>query len=811
VKISFQWLSDYIDLTGVTPEELAELLTGHGIPVEVIEPLNKGVRGVVVGHVLSVEPHPDADRLRLCKVDAGGDRPLTIVCGASNVAPGQKVPTALPGSELPGKIIEKARLRGVTSEGMLCSARELGLDVKLLPREQTEGLYLLPPDAEAGASVADLLRLDDVVLELELTPNRSDCLSVRGVAYEVGAILDRPVHFPERVPPKDQATSPVSVSIASDACSYYGGQVIRGVRVVPSPLWMQMRLMAVGVRPINAIVDATNYVMLEWGQPLHAFDFSRVIGSKIIVRQARRGETLETLDGVVRELDESMLVIADAERPIALAGVMGGQNSEVRQETDTLLLESALFSSRSVRATSKKLGIRSEAALRFEKEMDPVATQSALDRVTALICELTGGEKVGGVVEDRKGEIRRPVTVSLRTSKVNGVLGIRVNEQEIAAILRRLRFAARQEGERFTVEVPTRRPDISREIDMIEEVARLFGYQRIPTTLPEGALTHGRLAPLQALRRKVRHVLVDLGFFETWTYSFIHPGVFRRMDPEGVLPGVHPLTGRDMETVIRLAHPMSEERSVLRTTLLPSLLDVAAYNRNRKNDDLAFFEIGTTFWPRVLPLEELPDERHVLAGVMTGKASTGSGDPVDFFLGKGVVEHLLERLGLPEAEYRSIPVKGLHPGQTALIQWKGTPIGLMGMVHPDAEESWDLRETFYFELDLGVLAPLADGKTVYRPLPRYPSVERDLAVVVDLAVPAGEIRKAILAAAGDLAESVRIFDVYQGEQVPPGKKSVAFSIVYRAPDRTLTDEEVNVRHESVFSALQTRFQAQRRG
>lgn len=810
MKLSYNWLQDYVDLgPDMTPEKLADLLTNHGIPVEVIEPLNKGIKNVVVGHVLQTEPHPNADRLKVCTVDAGGPEPLQIVCGAPNVRPGQKVPCAVVGSELPGGVkIKRAKLRDVESQGMLCSASELGLDVRLLPKDQTEGLYVLPEDTPVGEPVVKVLGLDDVVMELELTPNRADCLSYRGVAYEVAALLGTKPKFEERVsanPAGLAGDSPVQVRIESPNCTQYAAQVVKGIRVAPSPLWLQMRLLAVGVRPINNIVDVTNYVMFEYGQPLHAFDLSEITESTIVVRQASENEKLVTLDGQERSLDPSMLVIADPKRAVGLAGVMGGENSEVRDTTTGIVLESAYFDPGTTRQTGKKLGLRSEAQMRFEKGIDPSIMRPALLRAARMIAELGGGQLVGQPVEVVRQQ-PEDIELRLRVSRTNLVLGTRLDMDTISGVLTRLGLAnSRVDGDTLTVRVPTRRPDITGEIDLIEEVARLHGYDQIGTTMPEGVLTQGGLNPQQKLRRLIRNLLAGMGLLEVCTYSFTNPAW---LEPLG-LDETSPLRKQ-----LPLALPMSDERKVLRTTLLPSLVEVVQYNLNRKNLDLALFEIGKVFLADRLPVTELPAEDVKVAAIFTGRfgplAIGEKPGKIDFYTVKGIVETLLVNLGIPGVRYQPENVPGMHPGRTASLEAGGVVLGYLGSLHPAVIEAWNLKETYYFELNLAALEQAAQPQIGFKPLPKFPAIERDLAVVVPLDVPAGSLELAIREAAGELLEEVRLFDVYQGEQVEAGKKSLAFSLVYRAEDRTLTDEEAQARHNRVVEALEKAFQAELR-
>ncbi|HEU4963747.1 MAG TPA: phenylalanine--tRNA ligase subunit beta [Bacilli bacterium] len=830
MKISYQWLRDYIEIEDLTAEQIGAKLTEGGIEVEVFTPLNQGVTGVVVGHVLETRPHENADKLRVCTIDAGTGEHLQIVCGAPNVAPGQKVPVAVVGSVLPGDFkIKKAKLRGVESHGMLCSAKEIGMDVKLLPKEQTEGLYILPEDAPIGTDIPEYLYLNDIVFELDLTPNRSDCLNYRGVAYELAALLDRPLKD-EKLAYHDVSNkqgyanaigatlhdlngvdftqpSPVSVKVESDNCTKYAAQVVKGLTVGESPLWLQARLLAVGVRPINNVVDVTNYVMFEMGQPLHAFDLDKVADNTIIVRQANEGEKHVTLDGIERNLDPSMLVIADPQKAIGLAGVMGGENSEVDDNTTTIVLESAYFDPGTTRKTGKALGLFSEAQKRFEKGMiDQGMITQALLRAAHLIAELAGGEVVDMPVEVTKQPIEGH-TLELRLERVNGLLGTAITDEEMVDVLRRLGFDVtgyKVDGV-HRVTAPTRRPDMLREVDLIEEVARVYGYDKIPVTLPQGAYVQGQLTPAQKLRHAIREVLIHAGMTEAVTYTFAAPGHLEKF-------GLH---GEEkLNKQLALLHPMSEERSVLRTHMLPSLAEVVQYNRNRKQNDLAIFEVGKVFFPHE-DTTQLPTEKMQVAGILTGNyGAAGVGEkrnPVDFFTIKGIVESLFDALGIQDVTYERMELPGMHPGRTAGILKGDLPLGFVGALHPEVEAVNELAPTYYFQLGLEeLLEAMKDRSQTVKSLPKFPAMGRDIALLVDVDVAAGTMLDTIRGAAGDLLESVEIFDLYQGAQVPEGKKSVAYALVYRSPERTLTDEEVTARHEQVLTALKERHGAELR-
>lgn len=813
MKVSYQWLSQYVDLSGVTAEELAEKLPRAGIEVDTVDNRNTGVEGVVVGYVKQRDKHPDADKLSVCIIDAGQGEDLQIVCGAKNVAAGQKVPVALVGAKLPdGLHIKRAKLRGVESRGMICSAKELGLNDKLLPKEIQEGILVLPEQTEIGASILDVLGINDKVLELDLTPNRSDCLSMLGVAYEAAAILGREVKLPDAaeglVSSGAAASDSVRVTVSAKECPHYAARVIEGVSIGQSPLWLQNRLMAAGIRPINNIVDVTNYVMLEYGQPLHAFDANRIESKHIDVRLAKEGERIVTLDDADRALEPHMLLITDGAKPIAIAGVMGGANSEVTESTTRIVLESAKFAGGSVRKTSRQLGLRSEASLRFEKEVNPEAVIPALDRAAALICQLAGGQAADGIVEVwTAGE--QPVTLTISLAKVNGYLGTSLTLDEVKSIFDRLHFSyeSAEENEALRIHVPKRRGDITRDVDLIEEIARLYGYDNIPTTLIKGNTTPGSFNKGQKVRREARTLLARSGLYEVITYTFTHP------DQISQFPGHY----ADVKPVA-LGLPMSEERSTLRTSLIPHLIEVASYNRNRNTDDVAIFEIGKAFLSREEKLTKQPEERLLLSLLWTGNREesnwSGKSAKVDFYDIKGVLEKLFAHLGLTSVVYRAAQPDGYHPGRTAEILLE-TPqgelfLGTVGQLHPALQQEKDLDDTFIAELELETIAEQAVFAIAYKTLPRYPAVTRDLAVVVAGEVPVAALESKVKEAAGEWLESVQVFDVYTGERLGGNRKSVALSLVFRHPERTLTDEEIAELHGGIVSALEQTFDAELR-
>ncbi|MGI6474742.1 MAG: phenylalanine--tRNA ligase subunit beta [Thermoactinomyces vulgaris] len=675
--VSYEWLSQYVDLEGISPEDIAEEMNRTGIEVEVIYTRDPGVNGVVVGEVLAVEPHPEADRLNICTVNVGKGQLLQIVCGAKNVAAGQRVPVALIGAKLPGGVhIKKAKLRGVESHGMICSAKELGFPDKVLMKEQTEGIFVLEPDAPVGMDIKEYLSMDDQVIELQLTPNRSDCLGMWGVAHEVAAIFDRELRLPvisEQVP--SEAGTGVEVVVESvEDCPFYAAQVVGNLEVGPSPQWMQNRLISAGIRPINNIVDITNYVMLETGQPLHAFDFDKIANGQILVRRANDGEKIVTLDDVERECDPEMLLVTDGQEPLAVAGVMGGASSEVTKETKTVLLEAAFFNPLTVRQTSKNLGLRSEASTRFEKGVDPEQILPALYRAVQLLRQLCGGVVSSDASVHKAGDVEE-VTISLRHERLVNLLGVQISPDEVMDIFRRLRLPAAFENDVYQVQIPTRRPDLMMEVDLVEEVARLYGYDRIPATLPWGQQLPGALTREQKLRRDARHMLRELGLNEVVTYSLTSD------EAEQEIASLYDLQP------IRVAMPMSKEHAVLRTTLLPQLIKAAAYNVHRGNERVQLFEVGKVYLTQEETLTDLPEERLQLAALIAGpKAAsiwkTPQVDAQNFYELKGILESVLERFGVRDAEYQAADLNGFHPGRTALCVVEDEVIGVLGQLHP---------------------------------------------------------------------------------------------------------------------------------
>lgn len=800
MRISLKWLAEYVDIT-VPPEELARRLTLSSAEVEAIERTGTWDRDkVFVARVVAVAPHPNADRLRLATVEYGGQR-QTVVCGAPNVATGQKVAFATAGARIidghtgQPTILKPARIRGVESAGMVLSERELGLS------DKHEGILVLPEDAPVGVPLADYL--GDTVLDIAVAANRPDLMSVVGVAREVAALTAQTVREPDLRYEESgtPAAERVRVEIADpDLCPRYTATLIDGVKVGPSPAWMQERLIAAGMRPINNVVDITNYVMLELGQPVHAFDYTKIEGATIIVRRARAGERLVTLDGVERTLTPDMLVIADAEKPIAVAGVIGGLNSEVGAQTTTVLLESASFNPASVRRTSMALRVRSEASARFEKGPGPVLPEIAARRAAKLMAELAGGRVAPGIV-DAYPQPMEQTRIAVTAARLRMVLGAEVPAPEVCRILRSLGFAVDQRSpDTYEVHVPYWRTDIRIPDDVIEEVSRIYGYDRIPARLLAGEIPAMGHEPLREFREEVKNILAAAGMQEVITYSLTTLTALSKVVPPEDLATTPPL---------RVLNPVSSEHEYLRTSLRSSLLQTLAANLRVEEGPVALFEAGRVYLARE---NDLPEEVEIVAGVVSGRRLDRWGrateEPLDFFDAKAYVEYLLERLGL-QARYQETTAYAFLPGRTAEIRVEERAIGLLGQVHPRTAAEFDIEDDVYlFEVNLPTLQELAPQRRRYHPIPRYPAVEQDLAIIVDEAIPAARIQEIIRSS--PLVREVRPFDVYRGTPVPPGKKSVAFSLSFQAPDRTLTEEEVNRARERIVQRLMRDLGAQLR-
>jgi phenylalanyl-tRNA synthetase beta chain len=806
MKVSYTWLKDYV-VTPLSVEEIAESLTGAGLQVEGIHRQAYNFQGVIVGQIQEIQKHPQSDKLFICRVEAGPGREFFVVCGASNIAVGAKVPLALEGAELPdGTRITSSKIRGILSQGMICSEKELGLS------EVADRIMILSEQAPVGVPLSEVLPEQDVILEIAITPNRGDCLSLIGIAREVAALtggtLKKPsITLQARGEPISRFTS-VTIQ-APSLCPRYTASLIRNVAIKPSPAWLKNRLEAVGIRSINNVVDVTNYVMMELGQPLHAFDFDKLEDHRIVVRQAGENERLKTLDGVERILDPEMLVIADGKRAIGIAGVMGGLNTEVEETSRQILLESAFFSPESIRKTSKKLGLRTEASYRFERGVDPLGTPVALKRATQLIQEVAGGEIASGIIDEFPVPFS-PTRLSLRAQRARQILGADLSVQQMRSILTSLEFSvSEQPNEILQVEVPSHRSDITREIDLIEEVGRIHGYDKISPTLPSGRIVPQDEKISQKVESLIQQILIGEGFYEVINYSFMSKSALDKLKiPESDY----------RRRTVTLENPIIEEQNQLRTTLVPHLLQNACLNF-KYHDSLRLFEISRVFINRegyvsgpdgeagaAREMALLPEEPVFVAGIMGGyREEVYWGEarkPVTFYDLKGVLENIFSILKV-SYRLRNAQIPFLHPGQSAEIQIERQAVGYLGKIHPEVAEIYELDQPLYlFEINLGQIVPHVRTSVSFKPLPKFPSVRRDLAILVPLTVRAEDIETQIRNVAGPILEEVKLFDLYQGEQIAEGFVSLAYSLIYRNPDRTLTDSEVNLVHSQIIQSLE---------
>ncbi|TDA68248.1 MAG: phenylalanine--tRNA ligase subunit beta [Clostridia bacterium] len=789
MRVPLEWLQEYVAVE-VPPEELAARLTDAGLEVDSVATVDP-LPGVITCRLTAIEPHPDSLHLWICQVDTGGTREQ-VVSGAPNLRVGQVAVLARPGAVLPGgQEIRKARFRGVDSEGMLCSAPELGL-----PGRHEEGILELGPDTPPGQPVSQVLGLEEVVIGLEITPNRADCLGLANLAREVAAVTGAPLKLPGELeggttvfPATSQVHDQVGVTITEpELCYRYVAKIITGVRVAPSPAWMQRRLEAAGFRAVNNVVDITNYVMLETGQPLHAFDYARLSGPEIIVRRARDRESIRTLDGVERELAETMLVIADREKPVAVAGVMGGEATEITGDTTTVLLESACFAGPSVRQTARQLGLASEASLRFARGVDREGCLAAAERACRLLAEIAGGEVVPGAVDSYPCPWV-PVSITLSPSRVQELLGAEIPPGEMVDILSRLQLQWEEgtDGD-LRVHIPSYRADLTLEADLVEEVARLWGYNRIPAVFPPGVTGEAKLTREQRLEAGARQILATSGLYEVVTYSFISPQELIRL---GLSPGI----------AVRLRNPLREEQGIMRPSLLPGLLQVARDNLFRQQHTVAIYEVGKVFHQA----EPGPHESLMAAALVTGERPAGwnwAATPLGFFYLKGILEEWMRRWGIELEFCRAGHLPFLHPGRAVVLRAGGREVGFLGEVHPEVQRSCDLpRRATVFEVELRPLMTLARLVPAYQPLLRFPVVERDVAVIVPEDVPGQLVQETIAQAAGEVLRSIQLFDVYQGEQIGQGRRSLAFHLVYGGEDHTLNEEELASIHGRVVAAL----------
>jgi len=790
MKVSWNWLSEFVDMT--TPAaSLAERLSMSGFEVEAIEEYGRELSGVVVAEIMQVRRHPQADRLSVCDVRSGGDAIATVVCGATNMRVGDRVAYAPPGATLPGgRTIAAAEIRGVHSAGMLCSEAELGLGT------DAAGILILPKDAPVGERVSAILGLEDTVLDIAVTPNRGDCLSILGMAREIAALTGghlRRQRLSVRES-KQPAADLISIRIAdADLCRRYVGRVIVGIKIGPSPLWMQNRLQAVGLRPINNVVDVTNYVMIERGQPLHAFDYDRLPRPEITVRRAGANATITTLDAQARTLQPDDLLITSGDQPVAIAGVMGGAGSEVTTSTRRMLLESAWFDPASVRRTAKRAGLRTEASIRFERATDIEGVGLAADRASALIAKVAGGSVATGQV-DAYPSPWKPARIGLRIARVEELLGMPVSRGDVVSRLKALGISTAPASRgTLTVAPPSYRSDLSREVDLIEEIVRLGGYEKVPTSVPRVTLTGGGEGDEQRRLRQLRRVLCAQGLNEVVFLSFCSS----RMNE--LFPGLG-----DHAKPVRVLNPVTQDEPELRRSLCPGLARNVRDNLDLGAPHVAVFSIGKVFWHD----QRYYEERRLAGALSAFLPNTGLGArgvPVEFVDVKGIVEVALDFLGVPEARW--IPAgdrQGFHPGKTARLEVGDIPVGIVGQLHPSVQEELSLDQACWlFELDLEQLVQYCPARVVYRDLPRFPAVVRDLAVVTEEKFESDQVVRFVREwnASSRLIEDIFLFDQYFGAPIPTGKKSLAYSISYRAPDRTLTDAEVNDVHTRLIAAL----------
>lgn len=788
MNLSMKWLSDYVTLD-TTVKDFCAAMTMSGSKVEVATEEGSEIKNVVVGKLLSVVPHENSDHLVVCQVDVGQEQPIQIVTGAPNVKAGDIVPVALCGAELPNGVkIKKGKLRGVESNGMLCSLGELGLTVHDFPYAIADGIFLIQEDCQIGQDIHEAIGLNDTSVEFEITSNRPDCLSVTGLAREAAATYHVPLNLkkPTFQGIDGNIQDALQVEIQNkEKCPRYAAGIVKNVKIAPSPRWMRERLRASGVRPINNLVDITNYVMLEYGQPMHAFDLRYVKDGKIVVRNAAEGETITTLDGVTRTLSPEMLVIADAEKPIAVAGVMGGEYSGIMEDTNTVVFESAYFEPVQVRRTAKKLGMRTDASARYEKGLDPEGCLRTLERAFELVELLGAGEPVRTHIDLNYNEKQRN-RIPFDPEWINKFLGTDISREEMCDTMKMLEI----EVDGDTCISPSFRIDLERPADLAEEVARIYGYNNIPSTVIKG-VANASLTPKQKFRRTLENATVAVGCYGILTYSFISPKYFDKI----ALPADSSLR----KTVV-ISNPLGEDTSVMRTTTLPSMLETLSLNYKNRNAAVALYEIGKEYLPTAP--DKLPEEPDRLTIGMYG-------DDADFFTLKGMVETILETAGLHDCTYKACgtdapfgEICALHPGRSAVIYAGETPIGYLGEVHPTVQKNYEIgTRTYVAKLLIDEMQPLAQTEITYQPLPKFPAITRDLSLVCADKVPVGDLQAAMKKAVGNILEQITLFDVYKGEQIAAGMKSVSFSIRMRSHEGTLTDEQADAAMKRVLKAL----------
>ena len=809
MKASLQWMNEYVPLDLNRPaQELADELTQAGIPVEEVLSMDPGLKKIYTGKIVEITKHPDADKLQVCQVQClsedGEEVTKQIVTAATNVAVGQIVPVAYHKSRLAdGTEIKKGKLRGVVSEGMFCSVAEFGISSDLVRPEEAQGIYIFPEGTPIGLDIKEALMLDDTVYEFELTANRADCFSMVGLSREFGIMTNQKALFPVIMVNEtgESIEGKASVAIeAHDLCTRFTSRLVTNVTIEPSPLWMQNRLRNSGIRPINNVVDVTNYVMLELGQPMHAYDYDCVADHTLIARRAKAGETLTTLDGNERELDESMLIIADTKGPIGVAGVMGGLTSEVTDKTTNVLFEAAVFNGPSIRRTSKALGMRSEASGRFERGVNHKYTAYAIDRAAQLLQQICPSCKVSVGVIDVYPEPVEQRTVTFTAEQINDYLGTSIEKDRMIDILTKLEFGITESGDTIEALVPTWRDDVTVMPDIAEEVARIVSYDNIAPTIPVAILSSGGMTPKKALTKDVTHYLAHAGLSQIITFSFMHKdGLTNMMLPEG----------DSRYTAIPILNPISEEFPYMRTTLVPAVIEAAKRNIAQQNKDLWLFETANVYEPKALPLTEVPHERPMACGIMMGKVTEAAWNQAqrdtDFYDVKGVVDGLLAKLGLTQYDIQPSSESYYHPGVSAHYTVNGVTIANYGELHPQVVKNFDLSGKVYmFEIDLEAVLSIIVPPFRYQSFSKFPGTSRDLAIVAPVSVTSGDIVALIKEHGGEYLESVSIFDVYEGEHIEAGYRSLAYNLQFRSMEGTLNDEDIDGAIQAIIDALATK-------
>jgi phenylalanyl-tRNA synthetase beta chain len=797
MRVPIEWLNEYVKVDDIDIKTFEDSMIMSGSNTETVEYVGKGIEKVVVGRIDKIWPHPNADKLVVLTADVG-ERKLQIVTGATNINEGDYVPVALDGARLPGGVvINSGDLRGELSDGMLCSAQELGFETSMVPKDVADGIWILDKEYPLGEDILETLKLNDYIIEFEITPNRPDCLCMLGMAKEASATFKRPISYPNIAikNPQDDIEKYVTIKVEDpDLCGRFSAKMVTDIKIEPSPLWMQLRLMKAGMRPINNIVDVTNYVMLERGQPLHAYDLDTLIGRTLIARRAKEGEKIKTLDGVERIMDGENLMIADGEKSVGIAGIMGGEETEITSSTVNILIESAHFTAKALRDTSRRIGHRTEASAKYEKGVDIDGTAKAAERACQLIEMLGAGKVIGGTIDVYKNKPEE-ISINVRPERINAILGSKLDKKFMMDVMNRLGVRCEEDGNNFIAYPPTNRLDLRIEADIVEEIARIFGYDNIESTLPKDNQWGGKTEKQKA-EDKSKNILTGMGLNEVLTYSFVSPKTHDLID----LP-----IGSEERNVLKLINPLGEEYSIMRRTLVPNMMEVIKRNYNRKRETLRAFELGNTFIPKEMPISQLPAEKKSLVMAMYGNGN-------DFFALKGVLASYLKRMGLDDFEF--IPEKELsmyHPGRTANLFVKGQCMGHIGEIHPNVMENYGLDIRICMaEIDYEILQDSFNLEKFYSPIPKYPAITRDIAVKVGKDIYIRQIEKIIKQNGGELLTEAKLFDVYEGKQIEPGKKSVAYALIFQSTERTLKDDEVNLCFGDIVRALEIELKAELR-